>query len=303
MTVWRVQDWTWRLTALVGLGAPLGIYALAVGFIGACAPVLRDPDGPMWDPQLTALFLEYAWLPVLLWLLMLAWRHMALLWGLLWGLLGMGVVAIVTAQATSAGALAHAAVELEFAFAVATLASSQIWLAVQALAPRAPVFTVDDGVPGCAAPSLRRRARLLWVVVSVGGLIGLADALAYSLYWLAPLMLIPWPKWAYYVSLCIGLTLVGAAFVLLWRELLLSGRTWLWWLITWALCVPVVAALFPLVTVDFETLHITFPLNRWEIRELAEAACFAVFFLLLVPAQIWAALQARQLAPRRDRGN
>jgi len=304
MTVWRAQDRLWRLTAVMGLAAALGLDILLLLILSASAPILRDPDEPMWDPQLTALFIVTAWLPILLWRLMLAWRHMAILWAALWALVGMTGLLLATNEATCARLPEDAALALGAALGAATLLGSQVWLAVEAMATRAPASAADDAVPGCAAPRLWRRASLVWVpLVAVGGL-----PLLPSLF-LVPLTNL-WQIWrlfsvgpVHWVLTALEFLLVGAAFVLLWRELLITGRTWLWWLITWALCVPVVVALLPLLAMGREMLNMDFPLREGATEHFAAEACLLVLAVLFVPAQIWAALKARQLAPRRDRGN
>jgi len=297
MTVWRAQDRLWRLTAVMGLAAALGLYAL---LLLSLPPVLIYPGQPACAPDFIPFFLATAWPPVLLWLLMLAWRHMAILWAALWALVGMTGLLLATNEATCARLPEDAALALGAALGAATLLGSQVWLAVEAMATRAPASAADDAVPGCAAPRLWRRAPLVWVLlVAVGGL-----PLLPSLF-LVPLTNL-WQIWrlfsvgpVHWVLTALEFLLVGGVFVLLWRELLISGRTWLWWLITWALCVPVVVALLPWVTVDVETWSMSFRLSAWASEYFVEAACFVMPFALFVPAQIWAALQARQLAPRR----
>ena len=301
MTVWRAQDRLWRLTAVMGLAAALGLYAL---LLLSLPPVLIYPGQPACAPDFIPFFLATAWPPVLLWLLMLAWRHMAILWAALWALVGMTGLLLATNEATCARLPEDAALALGAALGAATLLGSQVWLAVEAMATRAPASAADDAVPGCAAPRLWRRASLVWVpLVAVGGL-----PLLPSLF-LVPLTNL-WQIWrlfsvgpVHWVLTALEFLLLGAAFVLLWRELLITGRTWLWWLITWALCVPVVVALLPLLAMGREMLNMDFPLREGATEHFAAEACLLVLAVLFVPAQIWAALKARQLAPRRDRGN
>ncbi len=295
MTVWNRQDWLWRVTSAMGLTGSVSLYVSALLFLSACAPIWRDPDDTLWTPDLTVLFARYVWLPVLLWVLMLARPRAGWLWGAFWALLGVAGTWCV-AFGPPVGSLEGAASALLFALGVPTLASSQIWLAAEAIVGRNEVCAACDEVSPRAAPSIWHRAPLAWqVLVGAGGVAVLPCALSVSVFCLVSMCALPWPEWASGAVMYLGLALVAGIVVLLWRELIITGRTWLWWLLSWGLCLLVITVMLPSIVVQWERLQADFPFTLDELEQLIGAGFFAAAAFLLAAAQIWVALKARQL--------
>jgi len=299
VTVWNQQDWTWRLTAIVGLA--LSIVPPVSGYCWLTltpwgSPVSAPSDLLSWTASDTRFVVKWCVGVLSLWLLMLVRRKWGWLWGGLWALLGAAVAALLTLEPLWIGWTQDSATELAAALGIAALVSSQIWLTVAGTPTRHRESRASGKSSEHGSAALWRCAAPAWaLLVLIGGFTALAGVVVVAVHWPWPLWQLPLAAWVPLVAIGLGLVLLAGVVVLLWRELILSGRTWLWWLVLWASCLVVIVIMLPSIVVDWKRLQADSPFTLDDLEQLIGAGFFAATAFLLAAAQIWVALKARQL--------
>ncbi len=283
LAVWNRQDWTWRLTAIVGLalsiGPPLSAYCWA-NLAPWSGPSSYISDWHYWAAGHTRFVLEWCLGVLLLWLLMLTRRKWGWLWAGSWALLGAGLVTFFMLDPPWIGRTEDSATALAAALGIVVIVGSQIWLVMTGIPAPHRERRVSGNAPEHGGAALWRRASAAWVVlVLIGGLLALAGVVVVAVHWPWPLWQLRLTVWVPLAAIGLGLVLMLTMVVLLWRELILSGRTWLWWALAWILCFPMLVAAVP--------------------EGLKQCSSPEQVVLLLLPllavAELWVALKARKL--------
>lgn len=305
MTIWRWQDWVWRVTALFGASALLSVCSVLVLFL-LVAPIRQGPQEADWTNWHSWLLLRISLPLAVVWLTMLRWRHGAWLWGGVWGIVGLCGVGLMMGWALP-GRNGAGEDLLVLLVLISATASSQIWVAQQAwsTSTRCCRAEADGRVHGS---SLWGPASLTWqLLAGVGGLI----AIACTAWWIWPLChsglghtycILPGGGLAQQlVSANMGLDGIALPLVvlLLWRGLIIDGSGWLFWLLLWALCLPGAVAMLAGALLRWEALAVDFPFTLQDMENVTGATATTAAFAMLAITQVWVALKARQMRSRQ----
>ncbi len=295
VTVWREQDWIWRLAAISGivllLAGLLGVGLCLDGFPGT-APCSDDGvfemDSNAWDDTLFCA--ELCLLLALLWLPMLKWPVGSLLWAAAIAVPGLyvGLILAVPDNVTQAVGL-HFFLER---FLIAGILASQIWVVWEGFdtAFRGPGFPAADGsgpkLPPTERTGWRRAVHARWrLLAALGG--GVAVGSYGVIAWHFGCKALAHSELdgalANYGAL-LGVLLLAAAMALICRSLVTTGRGWLWWLPMWTM--PILGYLFVPVCCGPEDVF-----EHWHPVAVAALTLSVVLFCV---AQVWVALKARE---------
>ena len=310
LTVWKCQDWLWRLAAIVGLAyAVFGVYFVHIEWADVSFPGMPPQRLDNRDIASAAI----GWLVILCcWLPMLRWRRAAWLWAALWASpwAGLGILGLRSTLGLRVsgyfledlilylgplfvfGALDYSigGPPLEVVRTVlycTLLISSQIWLVWEA---HRVARTVPEGRRISVSGSRFRIWRLAGWAWRVFMLVGASIGLGISIpdVWVLP------GGFLHYLSYGDGVETIGSALLCIWAlalsgmvvltllSLVSSGRGFRFWLITWGLA----------------------PLLLWFRLARPSAATGEDWYMwvgsgsaftLLAASQIWVAWKARQL--------
>ena len=292
VTVWRQQDWAWRLAAIGGVVLlPAGLLAMAVslpdfGRTAACSnDGMFEMDSIAWEDILFCA--EFCLLLALLWLPMLKWPVGSLLWAAAIAVPGLyaGLIVLVLPNVTQATGLHYFLERL----LIAGILASQIWVVWEGFdtAFRGPGFPAAGGsgpkLPATERTGWRRAVHARWrLLAGLGGAVAVGSygVIAWHFGCKALAHSEPDGAVANYGAL-LGVALLAAAMTLICRSLVTTGRGWLWWLPMWTM--PILGYLFVPVCYGFE---------RWHPIAIAALALSVVLFCV---AQVWVALKAREM--------
>ena len=281
MTVWRQQDWVWRVTAVVGLSLCLFAVLTWVDFFAhAWIPML--PDEMKWEPKDVQQAVLLSAPIVIVWLAMLRWGFAGWLWLAAWFVTGWQALSVLLLP-SAAGPPHMDTDDVALFVRVVVAVSSQIWVgwAAGLSAPSTP-GTVDRVCDNLTGLVWSRNPRV-WRVFAVLGGVTLV-VLSGSSAWIEAGQLLSSRNWFGSLNTC-GWFLaelgIVAVLVLVWSSMITSGKAWLAWLLMWTL--PVVRYLAMVIGGQTESA----------------SGALGVAYLLVAATQVWVALKAREMQRQR----
>jgi len=295
LTVWNQQDWAWRLVALLGIAAMAALLVLWT-YLRLIVPILQAPDELLrWTQFHSHLFVRAFLAFAAVWLAMLLWRQGAWLWGAVW--VALGLVFITWSMDFGLYDVAPHSENLPLLFLLSAIVASQLWLAHEACSTSRKSLAAIYGGSADKIPTLWRRATLPWqLLASAGGIVAVMCAAAWPWTWgiEGPSSIAP-PQAPMDCHLCLAALATAITLILVSRSLVINGRSWLFWLLLWALCIPGSWGMLASGPARAQTLGSKFPFILDDLQQPVGQTALAALFLLLALSQIWVALKARQL--------